>query len=195
MASWSAPMTWVSGTNPTAAQFNAQIRDNETWLKDALTTHGITSDSTLGQVKAAVCGVHLGGSGTQSISNSSDTTLTWNTESYDTDAFHSTSSNTNRITIPAGLGGYYLIAASVRFEAATGGDRRVWVEDDGGTILARQIARGATSSYAHLTVGFIWPLAAGDWVSARVFQDSGGAIDVDKSVTSVFFQAHRIFSS
>ena len=41
------------------------------------------------------------------ITNASNTTLAFDGEVYDTDGFHSTSSNTSRITIPSGKGGYY----------------------------------------------------------------------------------------
>jgi hypothetical protein len=44
---------------------------------------------------------------TTTITNASNTTLAFDGEVYDTDGFHSTSSNTSRITIPSGKGGYY----------------------------------------------------------------------------------------
>lgn len=37
--------------------------------------------------------------------------MTFTNEAWDTDGFHSTTTNTGRITIPTGLGGYYLINA------------------------------------------------------------------------------------
>ena len=192
---WTAPMTWVGGTNPTAAQLNTHIRDNETWLKDALSLHGITSDSTLNKFKQAKVGVHLGGSGSQSISDATDTTMTWDVESYDTDAFHSTSSDTARITIPAGLDGLYIVGYCVRFDASATGDRRVWVEDDAGTILSRVTARAPASGFAHMGHSFVWALTAGEYVACKVWQSSGGALSIDKTVASTWFQAHRLFAS
>jgi len=44
---------------------------------------------------------------TTTITNASNTTLAFDGEVYDTNGFHSTSSNTSRITIPSGKGGYY----------------------------------------------------------------------------------------
>ena len=44
---------------------------------------------------------------TTTITNASNTTLAFDGEVYDTDGFHSTASNTSRITIPSGKGGYY----------------------------------------------------------------------------------------
>lgn len=47
MAAWIVPATWVSGTQITAAQMNAEVRDHLTWLKAALDliTRGSDSDS------------------------------------------------------------------------------------------------------------------------------------------------------
>ena len=41
----------------------------------------------------------------QTIANTTSTEITWNNEYFDTDGFHSTATNTNRITIPTGKGG------------------------------------------------------------------------------------------
>lgn len=54
-------------------------------------------------------GVYLTKSASQSIPITTYTAITWDTESFDTDAFHSTTTNTSRITIPSGLAGYYSI--------------------------------------------------------------------------------------
>ncbi|HUT77570.1 MAG TPA: hypothetical protein VM285_07785, partial [Polyangia bacterium] len=43
----------------------------------------------------------------------------WDTEDFDTDAFHSTVTNTGRMTIPAGLGGKYMLTASVTPNSAS----------------------------------------------------------------------------
>ena len=64
-----------------------------------------------------VVGCALSKTGTdQTIANATSTEITWNNEYYDTDNFHSTSSNTNRITIPSGKGGKYLITATVYYD-------------------------------------------------------------------------------
>lgn len=42
-------------------------------------------------------------SGTQSLSAGVTTTLTWDSEEYDTDAFHDNSSNNSRLTVPSGV--------------------------------------------------------------------------------------------
>ena len=62
---------------------------------------------------ATFVGCALTASGDQSTTGGTDTAITFNTEDFDTDAFHSTSTNTSRITIPSGLGGKYLFCFNI----------------------------------------------------------------------------------
>jgi len=65
--------------------------------------------------------------------------LPFGNENWDTDAFHSTSSNTSRITIPAGLGGYYLFQGYV---ATSTSDASQIVLYKNGSALALGTASG-----------------------------------------------------
>jgi len=65
--------------------------------------------------------------------------LPFGNENWDTDAFHSTSSNTSRITIPAGLGGYYLFNGYV---ATSTSDASQIVLYKNGSALALGTASG-----------------------------------------------------
>jgi len=47
------------------------------------------------------------------------TAITWDTETQDTAGFHSTTTNTSRITIPNGYGGDYLLHFNVNADIAT----------------------------------------------------------------------------
>jgi len=59
-------------------------------------------------------------SGALAYTANTEKILTATSEEFDTDAYHSTSTNTERMTIPAGKGGKYLINAHHRTES--GGD-------------------------------------------------------------------------
>ena len=59
-------------------------------------------------------GVSVYNSTSTNLTDGSYVTLTFNTESFDTDGFHSTSTNTSRLTVPTGLGGKYLVNFSGR---------------------------------------------------------------------------------
>lgn len=49
----------------------------------------------------------------QTIVSGGYTTLTFDGEYFDTDSIHSTSSNTGRLTVPAGLGGKWLVTFAI----------------------------------------------------------------------------------
>jgi hypothetical protein len=58
---------------------------------------------------------------TQTLSNNTMTAIALATEIYDTDNFHSTSTNNSRFTIPSGKGGTYLFFATGGTDYYTGG--------------------------------------------------------------------------
>lgn len=103
--------------------------------------------------------------GTQVVGAASLTAITLGAEEFDTDGFHSTSVNTSRMTVPAGLGGKYLVAGGSGVSAAN-------------TTLA--IAKNGTRVRSQTTLppgeGFalaVLDLAAGDYVELMVYHGSG----------------------
>jgi hypothetical protein len=115
--------------------------------------------------------------GTQSIPGSADTKLTFTSETFDTDAYHSTSSNTSRITVPSGLDGYYLVGGHVQWAQNGTGVRAMRVEKNGATVNG---AGNQNPGNAGTAIGFetsvVVHLVATDYVEINVFQSSGGAL-------------------
>lgn len=104
---------------------------------------------------------------TQSITGGSFIAMTFNLEEFDTDGFHDTSSNTSRMTVPAGKGGKYLLQAGCFHDAAIS-----WIgfRSNGSTILRGYSAANAAAGYhAH---GIITSLVANDYVEAGVASTS-----------------------
>jgi hypothetical protein len=62
------------------------------------------------------CSLYGTDPGNFEISAGASTLITWNQELFDVGGYHSTSSNTDRITIPSGKAGYYLINAAITFD-------------------------------------------------------------------------------
>jgi hypothetical protein len=123
-------------------------------------------------------GVVLKNNGTQTCANDTYTYITFNTENIDTNGFHSTSTNTDRITIPAGMGGKYLVQAQVRMAANTTGYRRFDIELGAtGASLATSIVAPVNGSATTGTLGSVFELAAGDYIRLSVYQNSGGNLD------------------
>ena len=115
---------------------------NDTPARLAVGTNGqiLTADSTTATglkwaTAASTTPTFVGASAyksaNQSISNNTTTSVTFNTENFDTDGFHDNSTNTSRFTVPTGKGGYYLVNGSITFAANTSGIRSVYVYKNG----------------------------------------------------------------
>lgn len=196
MTSFTTPATWSAATL-TAAQLNEQLRDNTKNVDERLVTAGILSSTKLNQVRSALVGVRATASGNQTISADTDTTVTWDTEAYDSDAFHSTASNTSRITIPSGMDGYYWVTVTVRwFGGPYSAPVHLWVEDDGGNAEGRVIHEMGDLGDGYMSLSFVTnALAAGDYLVARVRQGQVGSQILDKDATGCGFTAWRLFST
>jgi hypothetical protein len=113
----------------------------------------------------------------QSIPNTTDTALTYSTEHFDTDGYHSTASNTDRLTIP--VTGYYQVRAAVWFHDNTTGFRQLTVRNSAGTVLLLERVAPVSGAGAYTTVatsGVLY-LTAGDYIRVTVYQNSGGALN------------------
>ena len=108
----------------------------------------------------------------QSIANSTNTTLTWNTESFDVDGYHSTATNTSRFTIPTGKTGYFLFTANIGWSNNSTGIRQVFFLKNGtpiATIESTTSSPGFVEQSPSITVS----LSAADYLEIRVWQNSG----------------------
>jgi hypothetical protein len=112
---------------------------------------------------------------TQSLTSGSATALNMNSERYDTDEGHSTSTDTSRYTVS--VPGVYQLGAAVEFAANATGDRRLALRLNGSTIIAEQATRATASGVTRVAVARTWRLADGDYVEAVATQDSGGSLN------------------
>lgn len=136
-------------------------------------------------------GVALYNSTSQSIPNNTDTTVLFDSESYDTNTFHSTSTNTGRITIPTGQGGYYQLNCAIQFENKSGGARRVKLFKNGSAITGNAgdaIANG--NGFVTIQYTLVMSAVAGDYFTLVVFSDPGSSTNLEQVGTS--FQAIKV---
>ena len=120
------------------------------------------------------CSVYKSASVT--IADSTETLMTFNSEAWDTDGFHSTTTNTGRITIPTGKGGKYLVVIREYIQSNSSGQRLTRLQKNGTvdwTFTNPPVSGGVTV----LTVSLIMSLVAGDYISYNVLQTSGGSLD------------------
>jgi len=111
------------------------------------------------------------------ITTATLTALTFNSERYDTDAFHSTVSNTSRLTIP--FDGYYRVTGTIAWAANATGSRQARIVLNNTTILALvlyPVSHATEVSIMQVTADYFF--TAGDYAELVVFQNSGGNLNV-----------------
>lgn len=118
-------------------------------------------------------------SGTQSILNNTLTKVTFDLELTDTHAAHSTSSNTDRITIPTSWGGSWMIGGTIYWATSTAGSRRhVEIGLNDALKIADSDNPATSSGWATQNVSCLWTGVAGDYFNLNVYQDTGGNLNV-----------------
>jgi hypothetical protein len=193
MATWTTPITWTNGA-VTASQFNSQFRDNLTWLKGAFTQLGVTSDSAKAKITPALVGARVNKSSDTTLTNNTVTTMLFDAERFDSDAFHSTSVNTGRLTIPSGMGGYYQLGGTLEYAANSTGRRQCRIKRNGANLIAAQSV--AADSVTIVQVHSLSLLAATDYVELEGYQDSGGSLVVNALADyTPEFWIHRLSST
>lgn len=126
-------------------------------------------------------------SGNQTISNTTWTAVTWATEDFDTDGYHSTSTNTSRITIPAGKAGKYLVNAFVTWDPNTTNSRYIAIYKNGTSF--KNFSWKAQDIYPAIQANVVINLAENDYIQVYVYQDSGSNRDIFPYATDGAFQA------
>ncbi len=126
--------------------------------------------------------VSLTGSAT-SVPNNSATALAFTTEEWDTDAFHSTSVNTTRITIPSGLDGVYHVNGMVGFNAhvGTSGVMQLLIYKNGASSPFVQSTPIVAAVGMYLTVQGLLSLVATDYLELVVLHGFGASDTPDLS--------------
>ena len=138
---------------------------------------------------ATFSGCMLINSANISVANASQTTLTWDSEEIDVDGYHSTSTNTGRITIPTGKTGKFLISAQLRFSPSATGRRILYIYKNGTTELWSAQVNGTATNDTVFTGSYIISLSAGDYLECRTYQNSGGALDLQGPAPYSYFSA------
>lgn len=134
---------------------------------------------------------------TQSVSDITETTLSFNQERFDVGGMHSTSSNTSRITI--NTAGVYVVSFSCEFASAI--DYLCLYSLcrlNGTTVIGRSPTYRHDSgdgSSAATSFSFLHKFAAADYIEVRVYQNNGANVARNVLSTSQFspeFAAHWV---
>jgi hypothetical protein len=154
---WTTPKTWATNDSLGASTLNTHLRDNLNFLYGRpccrVFNNANISHTTSGALQA----------------------LTFNSERFDTDTMHSTSSQTGRITFTTA--GYYMVGGQVEFGASATGERGLAIRLGGTTTLIshNQDAIGSDQ----LSVVTFYAFTAGQYVELLGYQTSGGALNMN----------------
>jgi len=125
-------------------------------------------------------GCRLRRSAKLTVSANTNTAVPWTDEDWDPDGFHSTTSNTSRVTVPTGMAGKYEIEVGVSFAANATGRRSLVLRLNGATqSVARDNRSAAVAGDTPLYATTKLQLAAGDYLEAYVYHEAGADLDLD----------------
>ena len=174
---------------------------NATLVRQGVGTNGqvLTADSTQADgviwatpatYSPTFVGCRVYNSSDVSISTSTSTTISFPSETFDTNGFHSTSTNTSRITIPTGYAGYYRIDSVGYWDGGannlTNANMRIYKNGSNAGIQSMPRADAYEgSSMVHINV---LNLAVADYLEVVVTQYSGGTKNWRQNNDYGFFQ-------
>jgi hypothetical protein len=195
LSTWTTPATFTASSTLTAATLNAEIKDHLNWLKGAFDQLNVTTDTAKAKITPALVGCEAYNSSAITLTTAILTVLPMNSERFDSDAFHDTATNNSRLTIPTGMGGYYLIGGKVQWAANLTGNRLALIFKNNATNLAYNNYQ-AGNVEARCTPVTLSLMAATDYVELYAYQNSGGNLDVEVNAeASPVFWLHRISST
>lgn len=133
---------------------------------------------------AAFSGASVYKSATQSIPHDTTTVVTWSSEDFDTNNFHSTSVDTGRFTIPTA--GKYLINLTLGWDT-TGStvNKNVNLRKNGTTILGNN-GNGTGSGYQTMSLQYVVNASVSDYFDITVYQPTGSALNILNNTASTF---------
>lgn len=114
----------------------------------------------------------------QTIANNTTTALVFGTEYFDTDAYHSTTTNNTRFTVPSGKAGYYSLVCNFEWATNGTGQRTINYRINGTTKVATLSVPAVTGAFGMCLAFTTSSLSVGDYVEVTVNQTSGGNLDI-----------------
>lgn len=139
------------------------------------------------------CGVRLFDTSDQAITTgAAGNDITFASEDYDTNGFHSTSSNTQQIVIPSGLGGTYHVTAQARFDTVTTGTyRRIRILVNG-SVFAEALGEPESTGWLGLHASADYNFFAGDVITLRADHDRGSNLNIKGTNEPSLLMLHKL---
>lgn len=172
--------TVAVGDKITAADENTYVRDAVSYLLNPPRIHAYAGS-------------------TQTLTTATITVLTFDTENWDTDGMHSTSSNTSRLVVVTT--GLYACNFGVTFATNATSWRYLNIRKNaagasgGGTSVYQGFTSGLAVSNNNITASFDVSLNAGDYLEVFASQNSGGNLATVAGSLATFGQMRWVASS
>ena len=200
VASGTGPIPVVTNTVATAFDAAGDLvygTGADTFTKLSLGTAGqvltVNSGATAPQWAAPAAGGFVGcrlsNSTTPTIANGTYTLRTYDQETFDTDGFHSTVTNTGRITIPSGKGGYYKVSSTNNWADNSTGQRTTAIYKNGNAAHYGYTAPGIAVASS---ISVIMNLSVGDYIETYVYQGSGGNLQIYADTQTSWFEVNYL---
>jgi len=127
-------------------------------------------------------------SSTQSVADSTEVTITWDTEDYDTDNMHDLITNNQNITIKTA--GKYSVNSQSEWSNNSTGERVLSINLNG-VVVARN--RADVDVRSHGQVDWVGELAVDDVLTLSVYQTSGSTLTFSSGdiIAKTYFAAHK----
>jgi hypothetical protein len=135
---------------------------------------GVPSWATPASGSASFVGASINNESGITVASSTTTTMTFPSESFDTNTFHDNSTNNSRFTIPAGKAGYYEINYTVLYQGYSSDHNvRLAFFKNGSQICLYKGASVAGVGEQNYNFTRTVNLAVSDYIELKVWQDSG----------------------
>lgn len=126
------------------------------------------------------CFIYGSGLSTVSVPDNTSVVIDLPDELYDTNGFHSTTTNTSRITVPAGQAGYYYIEGKLAYQPGSQTKLSTLLKVSGNGIYANAMDGAGGDFNSDVPAATVYYLAEGDYVEIQARQIGGGTQTVKR---------------
>ncbi len=121
------------------------------------------------------------------IGTAADTSIAFETEAWDTDSIWTLGSATQMNFTGGADAGKYLVIGQVKFAANATGYRKLKITKNVGFTLQAEVWQAAIAGGVEtvMSVSMIVDITTSDYLELRVWQNSGGSLDVDEALFAV----------
>lgn len=134
-------------------------------------------------------GVSLTRTTSLSLATATATRVGFDSENFDTNGYHSNTTNNTRITIPSGKAGYYLFTGNLAIGQSATAMRSVQVVKNNTSYYAYVYTPGVSGADIAFCYNAVIYGAEGDYFEMEAYQNSGSTLTLRASVGELAFNA------